>query len=308
MKANRIVYGDTLIELAQENPNLVVLDADVAKSTGTIQFMEAFPDRFVNVGIAEQNMVGMAAGLATCGKIAFLATFGVFTSMRAVEQIRNAVCYTNLNVKIAGTHGGLDAGQDGATHQAVEDMAIIRSLPNMRLLVPSTANATKKLTRLAADLEGPVYLRFGKEGSEEIYSETEEFPLGGSKELCDGEAATIIACGNMVEVALEAAKLLEAQGILIRVVDMYSLKPLDESAILRAAQQTRAIVTMEDHSIIGGLGGAVCEVLAGKTLVPIVRIGLKDCFGRSGTIAGLHELFGLTPQAAVDAVLSLHIS
>lgn len=305
MIANRVAYGDTLVELAGENPDIVVLDADVCKSTGTIQFKKALPERFVDVGIAEQNMIGMAAGLASCGKIPFAATFGVFTSMRAVEQIRNAVCYTKLNVKIAGTHAGLETGPDGATHQAIEDMAIIRSIPNIVLLVPSTPNASRKLTRLAASIVGPVYLRFGKDPAEELYPDAEDFPLGGSKQLRDGADGTIIACGNMVVKALEAAKILEGQGKKVRVIDMYSIKPIDEEAIIRAARETKGIVTIEDHSIIGGLGGAVCEVVTAKRPVKVVRIGLKDIFGRSGDAKGLHELYGLTAKSIVDAVGTL---
>lgn len=304
MIANRVAYGDTLIELAKENPNIAVLDTDVGKSTGTIQFKKAFPERFIEVGIAEQNMIGIAAGLASCGKIPFATTFAVFTSMRAVEQIRNSVCYTNLNVKIAGTHAGLETGADGATHQAIEDIAIIRSIPNIRLLVPSTPCATRKLTRLAAELEGPVYLRFGKEPAEELYSEEEDFPLGGSKQLTQGDDAAVLACGNMVVVALEAARILEKQGKKVRVLDMYSVKPIDEEAIVRATKETKGIVTIEDHNIIGGLGGAVSEIVTLRSPVKVIRLGLRDVFGRSGDMKGLHKLYGLTAENIVTAVRS----
>jgi transketolase len=305
MIANRVAYGDTLIALAKENPRIVVLDADVGKSSGTLQFKKAFPERFIDVGIAEQNMIGMAAGLASCGKIPFAATFGVFTSMRAIEQIRNAACYTRLNVKVAGTHAGLETGADGATHQAIEDMAIVRSIPNIQLFVPATPNASRKLTRLAAAIDGPVYLRFGKEAAQEFYGEGEEFPAGGSKRLADGTDATIIACGNMLPVALEAAKLLEGQGRKVRVIDMYSIKPIDEDAIIKAARETRGIVTVEDHSVIGGLGGAVSEVVATNAPTKVIRIGLKDVFGRSGDMQGLFKLYGLTMEKIVEAVESL---
>ncbi len=302
---NRVVYGDTLIELARENPNIVVLDADVAKSTGTAQFAKAFPDRFVNVGIAEANMMGMAAGLAACGKIPFVATFAVFTSMRAVEQLRNAICYTRLNVKIAGTHGGIETGGDGATHQAIEDIAIIRSIPNIRLLVPATPVASRKLTRLAAAIDGPVYLRFGKEATPEFYRDDEEFPLGGSKQLRDGPAATIISCGAMLPVAMAAADEMARRGKPVRVLDMYSLKPIDEEAIVRAAAETGGIVTIEDHNIIGGLGGAVSEVTASRSPVRVARVGLRDVFGHSGDLEGLRVLYGLTPAKVIEAVESL---
>jgi transketolase len=303
--ANRVAFGDTLVELAKENPNIVVLDSDVGKSTGTIQFKKAFPDRFITVGIAEQNMMGMAAGLASCGKIPFAATFGVFTSMRAVEQVRNAICYTKLNVKIAGTHSGIETGPDGATHQAIEDMAIIRSIPNIKLLVPSTPNASRKLTRVAAATDGPVYLRLGKDPAEEFYPDDEEFPLGGSKQLRDGKVATIIACGGMLAVALTAADELAKRGTSVGVIDMYTIKPIDEGAIVRAATETGGIVTIEDHNVIGGLGGAVCEVTAARRPTRVVRVGLQDVFGHSGDSAGLRVLYGLTPEKLIEAVDSL---
>jgi transketolase len=303
--ANRLAYGETLIELAGEDPHIVVLDADVSGSTGIRQVKEAFPDRFITVGIAEQNMMGIAAGMASCGKIAFATTFGVFASMRAVEQVRNAICYTNLNVKIAGTHAGIETGPDGATHQAIEDMAIIRSIPNIKLLVPSTPNATRKLTRVAAATDGPVYLRFGKNPSEEFYTKDEEYPLGGSKQLRDGDAATIIACGSMLAVALKAADELIKRKTRVRVIDMYSVKPIDESAIIRSAMETGGIVTIEDHNVIGGLGGAVSEITATHYPTRVIRIGLQDVFGHSGDFAGLRVLYGLTPEKLIEAVDNL---
>lgn len=303
--ANRMAYGETLVELGKENTNIVVVDADASKSSGAIKFKEAIPERFINVGIAEQNMVGVAAGLATCGKIAFAASFGVFTSMRAVEQFRNSVCYTGLNVKLAGTHAGLETGEDGGTHQAVEDIGIIRSIPTTTLFVPSTPNCTRKLTRLAASIYGPVYIRLGKDPAEELYPENEEFRLGGSKQLRDGDDATVMACGNMVAVAVEAAGILEAKGKKVRVIDMYSVKPIDEEAIVRAARETPGIVTVEDHSIIGGLGAAVCEVTAEKHPARVIRMGLKDEFGRAGKMPGLHVLYGLTAKRIADMALSL---
>ena len=303
--ANRVAYGETLIELGKENPRIVVVDADAGKSTGTLVFRKEFPDRFIEVGIAEQNMIGVSAGLASCGKIPFATSFGVFTSMRAVEQVRNAVCYTKLNVKIAGTHAGLETGEDGGTHQAIEDMAIIRSIPSIILLVPATPNATRKLIRIAASIEGPVYLRFGKDPAEEFYSNTEEFPVGGSKQLTEGYDGTILSCGNMVAVALDAAELLEMQGIKVRVIDMYSIKPIDEEAVLKAARETKGIITIEDHSIIGGLGGAVSEVTATHHPAKVVRIGIQDRFGRSGDSKSLFKLYGLTAENLVQAVKNL---
>jgi transketolase len=302
MIANRVAYGETLAELMKENPNIVVLDADAGKSTGAIAAKAAFPDRYISLGIAEQNMMGFAAGLATCGKIPFAATFAVFTSMRAVEQFRQAICLQKVNVKIAGTHAGLETGPDGSTHQSVEDVAIIRSIPNVRLLVPGSPNASRKLTRLAAELPGPVYLRFSKDPAPELYSETEEFPLGGSKELCSGNDAAIMAYGNMVSVAREAAETLEKAGKKVRVLDMYSIKPIDEDAIIRAAKETKGIVTIEDHSIIGGLGGAVAEVVSSKSPAKVIRLGIQDSFGRTGDAAGLYKVYGLTAENIVKAV------
>lgn len=305
MIANRIAYGETLVEVAAEMPQLMVLDADASKSTGTLICAQKIPERFIQCGIAEQNMVGVSAGLASCGKIAFAATFGVFTSMRAVEQLRNTVCYSDLNVKIAGTHAGLETGGDGGTHQAIEDIAIIRALPRIRLVIPSSPNSTRKLTRVAAETPGPFYIRLGKNPTEELYNDDEMFPLGGSKELRKGNDATIIACGDMVTKALEAAKLLERQGKQVRVIDMYSIKPIDKNSIVRAAQETGGIVTVEDHSVIGGLGGAVCEVVTEKTPVKVIRIGLQDVFGRSGDPDGLYKLFELTPEKIAEAVNAL---
>ena len=305
MIANRVAYGETLVELLGENPDIVVLDVDAGRSTGAIPVKAAFPERYISLGIAEQNMMGFAAGLALCGKIPFAATFAVFTSMRAVEQFRQTACLQQLNVKIAGTHSGLETGADGATHQSVEDVAIIRSLPNVRLLVPGSPNASRKLTRLAASLAGPVYLRFSKDPAPELYSEAEDFPLGGSKELSTGSDAAIMAYGNMVTVALEAAKTLEKSGKKVRVLDMYSVKPIDEDVIVRAAKETRGIITIEDHNIIGGLGGAVAEVVTLKHPAKVIRLGIKDCFGKTGDPAGLYKLYGLTAENIIKAVESL---
>lgn len=305
MIANRIAYGETLIELAAENPGLVVLDADASKSTGTLQFLEKVPDRFFQCGIAEQNMMGIAAGLASCGKTAFVATFAVFTCMRAVEQVRNTICYSNLNVKVAGTHAGLETGGDGGTHQAIEDLSIMRAIPNITVIVPSTPYATRKLTRIAAETYGPFYIRMGKDPAPELYQGNEDFRLGGSHELASGNDVAIMACGNMVSRALDAAAALKNEGIQARVVDLYSIKPIDKDAIIRAARETRGIVTIEDHSIVGGLGGAVAEVLAENSPARMKRIGLEDVFGRSGDPAALYEMFGLTPERVVAAVHSL---
>lgn len=301
MIATRVAYGNTLAALAKEDKRIVVLDADVAKSTGVLPVMKEVPERFVNCGIAEQNMVCMGAGLATCGMIPFVTTFAVFTCMRAVEQVRNGICYPNLNVKVGGTHAGLETGADGATHQAIEDIAIMRSLPNLRVLVPSTPIAAEKLTRLAAMVEGPVYLRMGKDPAEELYRQDCDFSLGGSALLAPGDEIALVACGSMVPRTLAASRLLREKGIGARVIDLYSIKPIDVDVIVRAARETKGIVTVEDHSVLGGLGSAVAEVVTERAPARVLRVGLRDVFGRSGTPDSLYEMFGLTPEAIANA-------
>lgn len=296
MIANRIAYGKTLAQLVKENPNVMVVDADVCKSTGTLPVYEQAPESFIQCGIAEQNMMGIAAGLAMCGKTVFAAAFAVFTCMRALDQVRNSICYPNVNVKIAGTHAGIETGGDGASHQAIEDVAIMRALPHMVVTAPATPNATAKLTRLAAEIEGPFYIRMGRDPAPELYDEAEEFPLGGSKQLAEGKDITILAHGGMVWRAAEAAKLLGAEGISVRVLDMYSIKPIDEGAIIRAAKETRLLLSVEDHSVIGGLGGAIAEVLTTHAPARLVRMGMQDEFGRAGLAEKLYEMFHLTPK------------
>lgn len=296
MIANRIAYGETLTDLAKENKDIVVLDADACKSTGILKVREEAPEAFIECGIAEQNMMGIAAGLAMCGKVPFVTTFAVFTCMRAVEQVRNAVCYSNVSVKITGTHAGLETGGDGGTHQAIEDISIMRSLPNMKVTVPATPNATRKITRLAAKTDGPFYMRLGKDPTPEIYSSDEEFPLGGSKELKKGNDLAIVACGSMVWRSMEAAKQLESEGIQARVIDLYSIKPIDKECLIKASKETKGILTVEDHTICGGMGSAVAEVLAEYAPAKMKRMGLADVFGRSGNAKKLYEMYGLTPE------------
>ena len=295
MIANRIAYGETLVELVIENRNVVVLDADACKSTGTSCCRDQVPENFVQCGIAEQNMMGIAAGMALQGKIPFAATFSVFTCMRAVEQIRNSICYANLNVKVVGTHSGLETGGDGGTHQGIEDIAIMRALPSMTVFAPSTPICTRAVTREMAAHYGPCYMRLGKDPAPELYCEGEKFPIGGSKVLREGKDLTIIACGSMTWRAVEAAKMLEAEGLDVRVIDMYSIKPIDKEAIVKAARETRGIVTVEDHNILGGLGGAVAEVLCEFAPAKLLRVGLQDVFGRSGNANKLYELYHMTP-------------
>lgn len=305
MRANRFEYGDMLCQLAKEDPRIVIVDSDISVGLNYGTFIKEFPDRYFNCGIAEQNMVSVATGLATCGLIPFAASFAVFTSMRALDQLRNGGCYNNFNIKVIGTHAGIETGADGATHQSIEDIAIMRSIPNLKVLVPSTPIMTRKLTKASAYTDGPVYLRFGREPCAELYMPEDEFPIGKSKVLVQGNDAAIFACGHMVHIAVEASKRLKTIGKNVRVVDMYSIKPIDIQAILLAARETQGIVTIEDHSILGGLGGAICEIVCQHYPTKVLRVGINDVFGRSGTMAELNKAFGLTSDHLVETVLSL---
>ena len=293
-KATREAYGEALRELGGQNENIVVLDADLSGSTKTAMFKKEYPTRFFNAGIAEQSMIGTAAGLAAAGKTAFASTFAVFATGRAFEQIRNSVCYPKLNVKVAATHAGLTVGEDGATHQAIEDVAIMRALPNMTVLVPADAAEAKAVVRWAAEYNGPVYIRLGRSGVPDVFDETYEFKFGKAVTLKEGKDVTLIGMGIMTSAALEAAEMLAEEGISATVLNMPTIKPIDEDAIVAAANATGAIVTCEEHSIIGGLGSAVAEVLAEKASARLVRVGVKDTFGESGKPADLLKKYGLT--------------
>lgn len=301
-KATREAYGEALKELGSTNANVVVLDADLSKSTKTNVFQEAFPDRHFNVGIAEQNMMSIAAGLAATGKIPFASTFAVFATGRAFEQVRNSICYPCLNVKIAATHAGITVGEDGATHQANEDVALMRSLPNMTVVVPADAAETKAVIRWAAAYEGPVYIRLGRSGVDDIFDDTYTFVPGKGTELRSGTDATIIAMGVMVAAALKAADQLALAGLSIGVINMSSIKPIDKGLIIAAAKKSGALVTCEEHTIMGGLGSAVAEVVVENEPVPMERVGLNDTFGESGTPKELLEKYGLTAEHVVEAV------
>lgn len=304
-KATRDAYGEILKELGAENKDIVVLDADLSSSTKTKVFAEAFPDRFFNTGIAEANMIGVAAGLASCGKIPFASTFAVFGAGRAYEQIRNSVCYPKLNVKVAVTHSGLTVGEDGATHQMLEDITLMRALPNMTVTVPADANETKAIVRWAVGYKGPAYIRMGRAKCDDIIPEDYKFVPGKSIELCQGSDVTIIACGIMTSKAVSAAKELEKQGIHARVINMSSIKPIDEEAIVKAAKETGAILTCEEHTVNGGLGGAVAEVLAKNCPAIMSMIGTNDTFGESGTADSLLEKYGLTADHIVEEAKKL---
>ncbi len=298
--ANRFAYGAALTRLAAEDPRIVVVDSDFGRAAGYEDFWKRFPGRYFNCGIAEQGMCSVAVGLASCGLTAFACSFAVFTSMRALDQVRNGAALYDLNVKFIGSHAGIETAMDGATHQSVEDIAIMRSLPNMRVLVPSSPNQTAALTRLMAETPGVFYLRLGREANAEHYAPEEDFPLGGSKLLRQGGDVALLAHGRMVEKALEAADLLDARGIRARVLDMYSVKPLDEAAVLCAARETRGLVVAEDHSVIGGLGGAVSELLCERHPARVLRVGMPDCYGRSGTTRDLFAHYGLTADAIAE--------
>ena len=299
--ATREAYGEALLQLGRENSNVVVLDADLSKSTKTYDFGKHFPERFFNMGIAEQNMLGTAAGLAASGKIAFCSTFAVFAAGRAFEQIRNSVAYPRLNVKIGASHAGITVGEDGGSHQAIEDIAIMRVIPNMTVFVPADAVETVAAVRAAVEIDGPVYIRLGRLGVPVIHGDDFEFKPGQAVTLREGKDLTLVATGIMVTTALEAATELAAEGIEATVLDMHTIKPLDAEAVISAAKSTGAIVTAEEHSIIGGLGSAVAEVLAENSQVPLKRVGIQDSFGESGKPAELLEKYGLTVKHLVSA-------
>lgn len=292
-KATREAYGAALAEFGADE-RIVVLDADLSKSTKTDVFKKAYPERFINAGIAEADMMCVAAGLASCGKIVFASSFAMFAAGRAFEQIRNSVCYPALNVKIGATHAGISVGEDGATHQCLEDLALMRSLPGMVILNPADAVEARAAVKAAIDHNGPCYLRFGRLAVEQIFDDDYKFEIGKGVELKEGKDVTIIATGLMVSFALEAAKILKADGINARVVNIHTIKPIDKDIIIKAARETGAIVTAEEHNVIGGLGSAVAEVLCENAPCVMKRIGTQDVFGRSGTPAELFEEYGLT--------------
>ena len=305
-KATRFGFGEGLVELGKKNPKVVVLGADTAGSVAIDSFQKAFPDRFFNVGIAESNLLGMAAGLSLAGYIPFAATYGVFASGRPWEQIRTTICYSNLNVKIGGSHSGLTVGPDGATHQALEEIAIMRCLPKMTVIVPSDLIETKKAVIASAEMQGPVYIRYGREASPIFTKEETPFEIGKANVLRDGKDVAIFACGIMVYEALMAAELLDKKGIKARVINLHTIKPIDEKAIIDAAKDCGAIVTVEEHQIFAGMGSAVAEVLVKNCPVPVEMVGVNDRFGESGDPADLIVKFGLKDiniAAAAEKVL-----
>jgi transketolase len=301
MIATRDDYGQTLLELGRENTKVVALDADLSGSTKTSLFAKEFPERFFNVGIAEANMVGMAAGLAAGGMIPFASTFAVFAAGRAFEQIRQSLAYPRMNVKIVATHGGITVGEDGGSHQSVEDLAIMRALPNMSVLCPADGPETAAAIRVAAAYQGPVYIRLGRSKVPTVFAAGCDFAIGRGATLREGTDISFITTGLMTAQALKAAGILAEEKISARVIHLGSIKPLDVDLVLKAARETGAIVTAEEHSVIGGLGSAVCEVLAEGHPVPVERVGLRDVFGQSGTAEELLLHYGLTAAHLVEA-------
>ncbi len=292
--ATREAYGNALAEFGADK-RIVVFDADLSKSTKTDTFKKKYPERFINMGIAEANMMATAAGLASCGKIAFASTFAMFAAGRAFEQIRNSICYPKLNVKIGATHAGISVGEDGASHQAIEDIAIMRALPNMTVISPADAVETRYAVKAAIEHDGPVYLRLGRLNVPVIYDENNyEYKIGKGITLSEGNDVSIVATGLMVHAALEAKELLKQEGINARVINIHTIKPIDTDLLVKAAKETGAVVTAEEHSVVGGLGGAVTEVLSENYPVPVLRVGVQDKFGKSGKPDQLMELYGLT--------------
>jgi transketolase len=305
-RATREAFGATLVELAQEGrDDIVALDADLSSSTTTGKFAGVFPERFFNVGIAEQNMIGTAAGLALAGKTAFTGSFAVFATGRAYDQIRNTVCYSGLDVKLSPTHSGITVGPDGGSHQMLEDIALMRVLPGMRVLVPADFNAARAAMRIAAQTPGPFYVRLGRAALPAVYGEDATFGLGKAYVLREGGDVTIAACGVMVERALAAAEILEQEDIRAEVIDVFSVKPLDEDTLLASAGKTGAVVTCEEHEIAGGMGSAVAELLSERLPTRMTRVGVRDRFGTSGDPEELMVHFGLTAPDIADAARRL---
>lgn len=305
MIATRDGFGDEIVELGKEDKNVLVVDADIGKSCKTGAFRKELPEQYLNVGIAEQNCAGVAAGLATCGKIPFVVTYAAFGSMRMCEMIRQEACYPNLNVKVACSHGGVTPANDGASHQSIEDMGIYRSIPNMTVIMPADYWSTRKLVRAAAEKHGPVYLRFTRDKVPVIYDENTEFVIGKANQFRDGKDVAIIANGDTVRLAIQAAEELEAQGITARVLDMHTIKPLDVEAVQSCIDEIGAIITVEDHNIMNGLGSAVCEVAAEAGKGKVKRIGIQDQFGQSAPYERLLEMNGVTVENIVAQAKTL---
>ena len=304
-KATRQSYGETLEKLGEENNNIVVLDADLAGATKTNIFAKKFPERFFDMGIAEANMMGVAAGMSTCGKIPYVSTFAAFAAGRAYDQIRSSICYPKLNVKICATHSGITVGEDGATHQMIEDISLMRTLPNMTVMSVCDDIETKWAVKEISKINGPVYLRLARLATPIIYEENQKFEIGKAIQIGDGTDATIFATGVTVAEAIKAKEILANRGINIRVVDVHTIKPIDKEMIVKSAKETKRLISVEDHNIIGGLGSAISEVLTEEYPCKLVRLGINDVFGKSGNAVELMEYFGLTSEKIVQSVIDI---
>ncbi len=302
-KATRQSYGEALLELGKENKNIVVFDADLSTATKTNIFAKEFPERFYDMGIAEQNMISTAAGMSTCGKIPYASTFAVFAAGRAYDQIRNSVCYPKLNVKICATHAGITVGEDGATHQMIEDISLMRTLPNMTVLSTSDDVQTKWAVKEISKINGPVYLRLSRLATPIIYGENQKFEIGKAVQIGEGTDATIFATGVTVSEAIRAQEILENKGIKVRVVDIHTVKPIDKDMVIKCAKETKKLISVEDHNVIGGLGSAISEVLTEEYPVKLVRMGINDTFGKSGKAIELMQYFGITAENIVEKVV-----
>ena len=307
-KATREGLADALLELGARDPDVWVMDADLAKSTGTIKFAAAYPDRFVECGVAEQSMMDTAAGLAASGKTVYTGSFAVFATGRAWEAVRNTIAYSRLNVKICPTHAGVTVGEDGGSHQTTEDIALMRVIPGMRVLVPADYYEAKAAVLAVSEIEGPVYIRLGRPPVPAIFDESYRFELGRAVKLREGSSVTLAACGHLVAEALQAAESLEEEGISAEVLNVSTIKPLDEETILASVSRTGRIVTLEEHSVIGGLGSAVAELLGERNPAPLARVGVRDVFGQSGSPGELLRHYGLDAPAIVEAAKSLAAS
>lgn len=299
-KATRQSYGEALLELGKKNEKLVVLDADLSTATKTNLFAKEFPNRFFDMGIAEQNMITTAAGMATCGKIPYASTFAIFAAGRAYDQIRNSICYPKLNVKICATHAGITVGEDGATHQMIEDISLMRTIPNMTVISTSDDLETKWAVREASKINGPVYLRLSRLATPIIYDENQKFEIGKAIQIGNGTDGTIFATGVTVSEALKAQEQLKQKGIEVRVVDVHTIKPIDKEMVIKCAKETEKLVSIEDHNVIGGLGTAISEVLTDEYPVKLIRLGIKDTFGKSGKAGELMKYFKITAEDIVQ--------
>lgn len=302
-KATRQSYGEALLELGKENENIVVLDADLSLATKTDLFAKEFPNRFFDMGIAEQNMISTAAGMSTCGKIPYASTFAVFAAGRAYDQIRNSICYPKLNVKICATHAGITVGEDGATHQMIEDISMMRTLPNMTVISTSDDIQTKWAVKEISKIKGPVYLRLSRLATPIIYDENQTFEIGKSIQIGEGTDATIFATGVTVSEAIKAQEILKEKGINIRVIDIHTIKPIDKEMIIKCAKETKKLVSIEDHNVIGGLGTAVSEVLTEEYPTKLTRLGIKDTFGKSGKAEELMKYFGIDSESIKNSII-----